>query len=115
MDCNEHIYDGLLGKALADKDGLGLIEAVSLCTGEAVGATFYCGTCPIYGLWVSSDLAVSNACLMPLWCKTWHWNRPHLDTPLPTLPCLIQFQCVIILDLELVTTACLSWISRSRH
>ena len=65
IDHNEHIYDGPLGRELADKDGLGLVEAVSACTGEQVGATFYRGTRPIDGLWVSSDLTVANACVMP--------------------------------------------------
>jgi hypothetical protein len=65
MDHNEHTYDGPLGRALADKDGLGLQEAVLRHTGRKTGATFFRGSKPIDGLWVTSNIDIINACVMP--------------------------------------------------
>ncbi len=65
MDHNEHVYDGALGKALADKEGLNLYEAIMQHTGASPAAKFFRGSKTIDGLWVSSDLEVSNACVMP--------------------------------------------------
>jgi hypothetical protein len=65
MDHNEHMIGGPLGKALADKDGPDLCKAIKLHTGASPGATFFCGSQPINGLWVSKDLDISNACAMP--------------------------------------------------
>jgi hypothetical protein len=33
--------------------------------GTCPGATFFCGSKPINGMWVSSNLKISNACVMP--------------------------------------------------
>jgi hypothetical protein len=41
MDHNEHTYDGPLGRALLDPDGLGLQETVLRHTGRRTGATFF--------------------------------------------------------------------------
>jgi hypothetical protein len=65
MDHNEHIIKGALGKALADKDGLDMREAVVQHTGVHPGATFFHGSKPIDGFWVTNDLKVSNASVMP--------------------------------------------------
>jgi hypothetical protein len=65
MDHNKHTIDGHLGKALADTDGLDLYKAIKLHTGTSPGATFLQGSRPIDGLWVSKDLDISNACVMP--------------------------------------------------
>ena len=65
MDHNKHVITGALGKALADKDGFNLREAIVQYTGKIPGATFFCGSKPIIGLWVSSNLDISNACVMP--------------------------------------------------
>ncbi len=65
MDHNEHIYDGPLGRALAGTDGLRLQEAVLRHTGRKTGATFFRGSKPIDGIWVTSDIDISNACVMP--------------------------------------------------
>jgi hypothetical protein len=65
MDHNKHVINGALGRALADKQGLDLQEAIVQHTGTSPGATFFCGAKPINGLWISSDLNISNACVMP--------------------------------------------------
>jgi hypothetical protein len=41
MDHNKHTYDGPLGRALSDLDGLGLQETVLHHTGRRTGATFF--------------------------------------------------------------------------
>ncbi len=65
MDHNEHTYDGPLGRALSDPKGVGLQEAVLRHTGMRTGATFFRGSKPIDGLWVTSDIDIANACVMP--------------------------------------------------
>jgi hypothetical protein len=65
MDHNEHVINGQLGKALADKDGPDLQEAIMQHTGTSLGVTFFRGSKLIDGLWVSNDLDISNACVMP--------------------------------------------------
>ncbi len=65
MNHNEHIYDGPLGRALSDPGGLGLQEAVLQQTGRRMGAKFFRGSKPIDGLWVTSDIEIANACVMP--------------------------------------------------
>ena len=71
MDHNEHVMEGPLGKALANKEGLDLSKAINLHTGASPSTTFFRGSRPIDGLWVSSNLDISNACVMPfgfVWC-----------------------------------------------
>jgi hypothetical protein len=65
MDHNEHVINGQLGKALAEKDGPDLQEAIVHHTGTSPGATFFRGSKPIDNLWISSNLDISNACVMP--------------------------------------------------
>ncbi len=65
MDHNEYIINGQLGKALAVKDGPDLQEAIMQHTGTSPCATFFRRSKPIDGLWVSNDLDISNACIMP--------------------------------------------------
>ncbi len=65
MDHNKHMINLPLGKELADKEGLDLQEAIVYHTGTSPGATFFQGSKPIGGLWVSSNLDISNACMMP--------------------------------------------------
>ncbi len=64
MDHIEHVIEGALGKALADRDGLDLQEAIIQHTDKSPGATFFRGSKPIDGLWVSSNIDISNACGM---------------------------------------------------
>jgi hypothetical protein len=65
MGHNKHTYDGPLGRALADTDQLGLQEAVLRHTGRKTGTTFFQGSKPIDGLWVTSNIDIINACVMP--------------------------------------------------
>ncbi len=53
-----------MGTASSDKDRLDMREAVIQHTGKHPGAAFFHGSKPIDGLWVSSDLDISNACVM---------------------------------------------------
>jgi hypothetical protein len=65
MDHNEHVINGLLGKAFADNEGLDLREAIVQHTGTSPDASFFKGSKPIKRLWISSDLDISNTCMMP--------------------------------------------------
>lgn len=65
LDINEHIYKKTIGKTLTDTDGIALKEVIGAFTGESIGATHFRGSKPIDGIWASSDLVVSNACVMP--------------------------------------------------
>ncbi len=57
--------NGPLEKELGDKEVLYLREAIVQHTGKSPGATFFCGSKPINGISISSDLDISNACMMP--------------------------------------------------
>ncbi len=65
MDHNEHTINGALGKTLANSNGLDMREAVLQHTGSHPGATFFRGSKPIDRFWVTTDLNVSNASVMP--------------------------------------------------
>jgi hypothetical protein len=65
MDHNEHTYNGPLGKVLSDLDSLGLQEAVLKYTGKRMSATFFQGSKPIDDWWVTSNIEIANACVMP--------------------------------------------------
>ncbi len=65
MDHNKHVTKGALGKALGDRDRLDLHEAIIHHMGKSPGATFFRGSKPINGLWVSGDIDISNTCVMP--------------------------------------------------
>jgi hypothetical protein len=64
MDHNKHIIKGPIGKDLGDRNGLDLQEPIVHHTGTSPGATFFHGSKPIKGMWVLSDLDISNACVM---------------------------------------------------
>ena len=65
MDTNNNIYKDQLFKKLTDEDELGMIESVGNYTGEQIRATFFRGTEPIIGVWVTSDVVVPGVCVMP--------------------------------------------------
>jgi len=65
MDANENTYKGSIGKALTDKDGLAMKEVVREYTNKDLGATYFRGSEPIDGIWATSDVVISNACVMP--------------------------------------------------
>jgi hypothetical protein len=85
IDHNKHVTNGPLGKQLGDKNGLNLQEAIVQHTGASPGATFFCGTKPINGMWVSDDLDISNACVMPFGYGVGNHRAFILDVPLELL------------------------------
>ncbi len=85
MDHNEHTLKGALGTALSDKAGLDMREAVVQYTGTHPGATFFRGSKPINGFWVTSDLNVSNACVMPFGYGVGDHQAFIVDIPLELL------------------------------
>jgi hypothetical protein len=85
MDHNKHAIDGLLGKALVDKEGLDLQEAIIQHTGASPGATFLRGSKPINGLWISSNLGISNACVMSFGYSIGNHCAFILDIPIESL------------------------------
>ncbi len=85
MDHNKHVINGPLGKELADKEGLDLREAIVQHTGTSPGATFFCGSKPINRMWVSSNLKISNACVMPFGYEIGDHHTFILDIPIESL------------------------------
>jgi hypothetical protein len=85
MDHNEHVTNGPIGKELGDKEGLNLQEVVIQYTGQSPGATFFCCSKPIKGIWVSSDLDISNACVMPFRYGVGNHHTFILDVPIESL------------------------------
>jgi hypothetical protein len=85
MDHNKHIIKGPIGKDLGDRNGLDLQEAIVQHTGTSPGATFFCGSKPIDGMWVSSNLDISNACVMPFGYSVGNQGAFILDIPLELL------------------------------
>ena len=65
MDVNEDIYRKSIGKTLTMLEGLQMIEAIGNYTGKKIGATLFRGTKPIDGVWVTSDVVIIGACVMP--------------------------------------------------
>ncbi len=65
MDHNKHVLDRAIWKALVDREGLDLREAIFHHTGRSPGATYFQRIEPIDGLWISSNIDVSNACDIP--------------------------------------------------
>jgi hypothetical protein len=85
MDHNKHVTNGAIGKALADRDGLDLQEAILQHTGRSPGATFFIGSKPIDGIWISSNIDVSNDCVMPFGYGVGNHHAFFLDIPIESL------------------------------
>ncbi len=66
LDANEDIYKKSIGRTLTDRDGLAMREVVGTATGKKVGATYFRGSKPIDGIWATSDVTVTSACIMPV-------------------------------------------------
>ena len=47
-------------------DGLGMKEVVGDFTARQLGATYFCGSEPIDGVWATGNITVTNACVMPV-------------------------------------------------
>jgi hypothetical protein len=85
MDHNERVTNGPLGKQLRDKNRLNLQEVIVQHTGTSSGAMFFCGSKPINGMWVSGDLDISNACVMPFGYGVGNHCAFILDVPLESI------------------------------
>ncbi len=85
MDHNKHMTAVVLGKALGDRDGLNLGEAIIHHTGKSPGATFFRRSKPIDGLWVSGEIDISNACVMPFGYGVGDHHAYILDIPIKFL------------------------------
>ncbi len=85
IDHNKHVINKPLGRDLADREGLDLREAILHHTGTSPGATVFQGSKPIHGLWISSNLDISNTCAMPFGYGIGdHWAF-ILDIPIESL------------------------------
>ncbi len=51
---------------LTKLNGLGTKEVVGEFTARQLGATYFCGSEPIDGVWTTGDITVTNACVMPV-------------------------------------------------
>jgi hypothetical protein len=81
MDHNEHVYDDPLGKDLSDREGLNLSKVIFKHTVLQTGALFFWDSKPVDGLWASSDLDISNACVMPFGYGVGDHHAFVLDNP----------------------------------
>jgi hypothetical protein len=75
-------HDVTNGKELGNRNGLDLQDAIIQHTGASPGATFFRGSKPIDGIWVSSDLDISNACVMPFGYGVGDHRAFIIDIPL---------------------------------
>jgi hypothetical protein len=60
------MYRGESGQELTDLHGLGMKDIVGEFTARKLGATYFQGSVPINAIWATSDVAVANACVMPV-------------------------------------------------
>ncbi len=66
LGASKNIYRGELGGELTDLHSLGMKEVVGECTTRRLGAIFFQGSVPIDAVWATSNVAVVNACVMPV-------------------------------------------------
>ncbi len=65
LDAKEDIFCKSIKKALKDINELAMKEVVGDFTHQRVGATFFRGSKPFNGMWATSDILISNTCIMP--------------------------------------------------
>jgi hypothetical protein len=65
MDANKNINKKSFGCSLTSSDGLNMCEVVGNFTSKKLGPTFFRGSKPINGVWATSDILVTHACVMP--------------------------------------------------
>ncbi len=68
LDASKNIYSKTIGKALLEEGaGLDMKEVVGEFTGKKIGPTPFQGQLPIDGIWATTNITVTNACIMPTW------------------------------------------------
>ena len=65
MDANDHICRGLIGQTLVTDKDLSMKEVIKDYTNEELGPTYFRGSKPIDGIWITPDVQIANACVMP--------------------------------------------------
>ena len=66
MDANNHIiYRGLIGRTLVTDEELCMKEVIKDYTNEELGLTYFRGSKPIDGIWITPDVQIANSCVMP--------------------------------------------------
>jgi hypothetical protein len=50
---------------LTNVDGLNMRVVVGMFMGKQIGATYFRGQSPIDGVWATSDMIITGACVMP--------------------------------------------------
>jgi hypothetical protein len=65
LDANKNIYSKAIGKALSEEGGLEMKEVVGEYTGKKIGPTHFQGQLPINGIWATTNVTITNACIMP--------------------------------------------------
>ena len=65
MDANENIYCKQVGKILTNEEGPAMKVVVVGFTGQKLGATFFRNTAPMDWIWATSDVVITNTCIMP--------------------------------------------------
>jgi hypothetical protein len=65
LDANKDIYRKSLENALTGTDRLSMKEVVGEFMGCKVGLTYFRGSKPIDGIWATTDVEISNACIIP--------------------------------------------------
>jgi hypothetical protein len=65
MAANENIYKKTIGQSLTSVEGLNMQDVVGGFTGKKIGPMFFRGSRPIDGVWATSNLIVTHACVMP--------------------------------------------------
>jgi hypothetical protein len=65
LNANEDTYKKSFGKVLTNINDLAIKKVVGEITCTPVGTTFFRGSRPIDGVWVTSDITVCNASIIP--------------------------------------------------
>ena len=60
MDVNENIYRNIITKELVDAEGLNMVEAMGNFIDQQIGAAFFGGKAPKYGVRVSVNVIVTQ-------------------------------------------------------
>jgi hypothetical protein len=117
LDANEIIYRAALGQQLTDLHGLGMTEVVGDFTGRQLGARFFRGCELIDAIWVTRDLGVARACIMPVGYGVGDHHLFVVDfstaSMIGTCPPKIVWPALLRLNTEI--PGCALWCNWSLH